>query len=67
MIEALAELLAEHGLANCPFHALAEEHRALVCHMNHELIRGIVEAAGLSDDAARLDPAPGRCCVMLAA
>jgi hypothetical protein len=35
--------------------------------MNHELIKGVVEAAGLPDSTARLDPAPGRCCVTLVA
>jgi len=78
LIERLGGLLAEHGyeprvagstmtLANCPFHALAEEHRELVCGMNHELITGVVEAAGLPSTAARRDPAPGRCCVTLVA
>jgi predicted ArsR family transcriptional regulator len=77
-IELLAELLAEHGyeprsdggtitLGNCPFHALVEEHRALVCGMNFELVKGVVEAAGLPGAVARLDPAPGRCCVTLVA
>ena len=55
-------------LANCPFHLLADEHRELVCRgMNHELIKGVVEAAGLPDTAARLDPSPGHCCVTLVA
>lgn len=74
----LAQLLAEHGyeprisdslitLANCPFHVLAEEHRDLVCGMNHELLCGVAEEAGLPASAARLDPAPGRCCVTLVA
>jgi len=77
-IEQVAELLAEQGyepreedgtitLANCPFHVLAEEHRDLVCAMNLDLIRGVVEAAGLPAATARLDPAPGRCCVRLVA
>jgi predicted ArsR family transcriptional regulator len=75
-VEHLCSLLADHGyeprleagivtLANCPFHALAQEHRNLVCGMNLELIRGVVEAAGLPDDVARLDPKPERCCVTL--
>ena len=51
-------------LANCPFHALAREHTALVCGMNLHLITAL--AAGLDDRlAARLDPADGRCCVVL--
>jgi predicted ArsR family transcriptional regulator len=77
-IELLAGLLAEHGyeprseggtitLGNCPFHALAEERRELVCGMNLDLLKGVVETAGLPGAAARLDPAPGRCCVTLVA
>ncbi|HEY7947866.1 MAG TPA: transcriptional regulator, partial [Acidimicrobiales bacterium] len=54
-------------LANCPFHRLADEHRALVCGMNHELIKGVVESTGLPDSTARLDPSPGHCCVTLVA
>jgi predicted ArsR family transcriptional regulator len=54
-------------LANCPFHTLADEHRELVCGMNYEMIKGVVQAAGLPDTSANLDPAPGRCCVTLAA
>ena len=59
-------------LGNCPFHTLAEQHTALVCGMNLHLLGGLVD--GLADDpgpeqktpvAARLDPAPGRCCVVL--
>jgi predicted ArsR family transcriptional regulator len=76
LAERLTGLLAELGyeprlernaitLRNCPFHALAEEHRDLICAMNHELMRGVAEAAGLDVSAARLDPAPGRCCVSL--
>jgi len=77
-IEQLCDLLAEQGyeprvagntmtLANCPFHLLADEHRALVCGMNHELMKGVVESAGLPDSTARLDPSPGHCCVTLVA
>jgi predicted ArsR family transcriptional regulator len=50
-------------LANCPFHALAEEHRALVCGMNLQLIAGVLEGAHAAHMGARLDPVPGRCCV----
>lgn len=54
-------------LRNCPFHLLAEEHRALVCTMNHELLSGLAEEARLPDGSAHLDPAVGRCCVTIAA
>ena len=47
-------------LLNCPFHALAREHTALVCGMNLHLVDALV--AG-SERRAVLDPAPGRCCV----
>ncbi len=51
-------------LANCPFDALAREHTVLVCGMNLALLDATAGqlAGSLS---ARLDPAPGRCCVML--
>jgi predicted ArsR family transcriptional regulator len=77
-LDDLSDVLGRHGyaphvagttmtLTNCPFHALAEEHRTLVCRMNHELMQGAVEAVGLPTSAARLDPAPGRCCVTVEA
>lgn len=79
--EALAAaraVLAEHGyqphlrdgvvtLANCPFHALAADHSDLVCGMNLALVRALAEQVGGSELSVRLDPAPGRCCVTLAA
>ena len=78
LIERLAELLTDQGyephvegtaitLRNCPFHALVEEHRELVCGMNVELVKGVVETGGLPEASVRLDPAPGRCCVSLLA
>ncbi len=76
LLERLFDVLARNGyeprvsggvvtMANCPFHALAEEHRDLVCHMNHELLSGVAEEAGLPPGAARLDPDPERCCVTI--
>jgi predicted ArsR family transcriptional regulator len=76
LIDQLAELLSDQGyepqvedstitLRNCPFHALAKEHQELVCGMNLEFIKGLIEAGDLPDTAARLNPAPGRCCVSL--
>jgi predicted ArsR family transcriptional regulator len=50
-------------LRNCPFHALAEEHRALICAMNLELVRGIVESVGLAEEVAQQTPSAGHCCV----
>ncbi|HEY6013858.1 MAG TPA: helix-turn-helix domain-containing protein [Candidatus Limnocylindrales bacterium] len=52
-------------LGNCPFHALVEDHRQLVCGMNLALAEGMID--GLGDDrvTARLDPQPGWCCVAI--
>jgi predicted ArsR family transcriptional regulator len=52
-------------LRNCPFHALATEHRALVCGMNLALIGGLLSGVRLPGVKAVLDPQPGLCCVAL--
>jgi predicted ArsR family transcriptional regulator len=75
---AIVDVLAQHGyepeqdtegeiaLANCPFHRLAEGHRALVCGMNLDFLDGLLDGIGPDDRlAARLDPAPGYCCVRI--
>lgn len=73
-IGALAESLDRYGyeprrtgrmlrLGNCPFHALSESHRELVCGMNLSLLEGVVDGMGATDLEARLDPQPGECCV----
>jgi predicted ArsR family transcriptional regulator len=75
-VTAVATTLAAHGyepqlhgdtlvLANCPFHALAREHVALVCGMNLDLIGAMLEGMGWRDVVATLDPGPNRCCVTL--
>lgn len=51
-------------LANCPYRELAQRHPALVCTMNLYLLRGLLEELG-EQVQARLDPAPGRCCVTI--
>jgi predicted ArsR family transcriptional regulator len=50
-------------LANCPFHVLAQDYTEVVCGMNLDLIDGLLAGLELADLRARLDPAPGRCCV----
>lgn len=77
--EALLRVLEHHGyephvrsgeivLANCPFHVLAEEHRALVCGMNLDLLTGVVEGIGGTGALSpRLAPEPGSCCVRMRA
>jgi predicted ArsR family transcriptional regulator len=52
-------------LANCPFHALAQEQTELACHMNHALITGVAEALAPHGPDVRLYPGPDRCCVVL--
>ncbi|GIG66729.1 helix-turn-helix transcriptional regulator [Phytomonospora endophytica] len=52
-------------LANCPFHALAQRHTAMVCGMNLRLLDGVLEGLSATGLAARLDPGPGRCCVRI--
>lgn len=72
----IATVLAGHGyepriegnavtLSNCPFHALAREHTALVCGMNLDFIAAFLDELGCSDVRANLDPSPDRCCVTL--
>ncbi|WP_067571834.1 helix-turn-helix transcriptional regulator [Nocardia acidivorans] len=49
-------------LRNCPFHRLAVDFPPLVCGMNLAMLEGPAAEAGW---VARMDPAPGRCCVSL--
>lgn len=52
-------------LRNCPFHQLAAEHADLTCGMNLALIEGITAGIGATGLRPALDPAPGRCCVVI--
>ena len=52
-------------MRNCPFDALATEHRDLVCGLNLSLMEGFVQASGARGLRACLEPADGRCCVAL--
>jgi predicted ArsR family transcriptional regulator len=71
---ALVETLAERGyepveqdgrlrLGNCPFDALVDTHRDLVCGMNLALAEGILDGLGERRASATLDREPGLCCV----
>jgi len=54
-------------LGNCPFHRLAEQQRELVCGMNLDFLDGLIEGlAATAHLTARLEPAPGYCCVRIA-
>lgn len=76
-LQAVSEVLSEYGyeprpdgtelvLANCPFHELAREHPDLICGLNHDLLDSLLDHCGRDGLHARLDPAPGRCCVRIA-
>lgn len=51
-------------LANCPFHALAQRHTALICTANLALVQGIVDGAEDPREPV-LAPTPNRCCVAI--
>lgn len=71
----LESVLEDHGfeprsdgaggivLANCPFHALAQQHADTVCHLNLELLQGATEGSSDQRFTLVLDPEMGRCCV----
>ena len=52
-------------LRSCPFHALAEQDRDLVCHLNEQLIDGVVRGLGNDTVDVVFDPIPDQCCVRL--
>ncbi|MFG1993924.1 helix-turn-helix transcriptional regulator [Actinoplanes sp. NPDC048988] len=53
-------------LRNCPFHRLAEQFPPLICGMNLAMVDGLLTGSGLDAEwTARMDAAPGRCCVTL--
>jgi len=52
-------------LRNCPFEALANECRPLVCGMNLALLQGVLQGVQARRLRAELDPQPGFCCVTL--
>lgn len=73
---ALLDVLRDHGfeprsdgrdvvLANCPFHALAQQFTELVCGMNLRLLEGVRSVLEVGDRelVPRLEPEPGQCCV----
>ena len=73
---ALIEALAARGyephdvdgdirFGNCPFDALVERHRDLVCGMNLALAGGLLDGLGERRASARLDRQPGLCCVAI--
>jgi predicted ArsR family transcriptional regulator len=55
------------AMANCPFHALVERHRELVCSMNLQFLTGLLEGRGDAEACTpHLAPEAGYCCVRIA-
>jgi predicted ArsR family transcriptional regulator len=54
-------------LRNCPFHAVVNVATELVCGLNQAFMAGVLEGLGASKVVPVLDPAEGRCCVLLSA
>ena len=52
------------ALRNCPFDALAQSHRELVCGMNLSLMDGVIVGLRTTGIEAVLDRQPGMCCVV---
>lgn len=50
-------------LRNCPFDALVDAHRTLVCGSNLAVAEGLASGAGIRDMRPVLDAQPGYCCV----
>jgi predicted ArsR family transcriptional regulator len=50
---------------NCPFHALAQRHTELVCHMALWLVNGILDGADTREMHARLCHVQDGCCVRI--
>jgi predicted ArsR family transcriptional regulator len=74
LVGRLADVLRENGfepvrkggevrLRNCPFDALANDYRDLVCGMNLAMQRGILEGLRTRRIVATFEPTPGACCV----
>lgn len=71
---AITDVLDENGfephregrtltLGNCPFAAMLTDCKKLICHMNLDLMNGLLERCGLAGIVAELAPSPGKCCV----
>jgi predicted ArsR family transcriptional regulator len=51
-------------LRNCPYDALAGEHRSLVCGANLAIAEGMARGSGATTARPVLDFQPGQCCVV---
>lgn len=78
LLNAGVKVLSEEGFAarltpderivleNCPFDALAHDHRELICgEMNRALFEGFADGLGAGEFRASLEPRPGACCMVV--
>ena len=74
LVRKLTDVLRENGfepmrkgnelrLRNCPFDALANDYRDVVCGMNLAMQRGVLEGLRARKIEAVFEPVPGACCV----
>ena len=62
--EPLVEMDGTVCLRNCPYGAVAADHRDVTCAMNVAWAEGVVDGLGVTEVAVELAPEPGRCCVV---
>jgi len=62
--EPVADKTGTVRLRNCPFDALANAHRPLVCGTNLAMADGLVRGTGATTVRPVLDFQPGSCCVV---
>jgi predicted ArsR family transcriptional regulator len=76
LLTSTCEALAKYGyephrvggaivMCNCPFDTLAREHTQLVCSMNLAIMDAVTNRVSKTGLAARLEPTPDGCCVVL--
>jgi predicted ArsR family transcriptional regulator len=51
------------ALGNCPFARLVDEHRPLVCSLNHDFVSALAEQVGCGAAVSATAPDEGGCCV----
>jgi predicted ArsR family transcriptional regulator len=61
--EPVTEVTGTIRLRNCPFDALVDTHRPLICGTNLAMAEGIATGSGVTGVRPVLDPQPGYCCV----
>ena len=62
--EPLVETDGTVCLRNCPYGAVAADHRDVTCAMNVAWAEGVVDGLGVTEVGVELAPQDGRCCVV---